>query len=52
MGDWIYWTAGIYFAIPVIAIFISGRTTSLWEWSMMVLLWPFLLLTMGPEELP
>ena len=44
--------AAIYFAIPIIAIWISERTVTWWEWSIMVLVWPYLLITMTPEELP
>jgi hypothetical protein len=52
MSNWVYWVAGLYFAVPTIAMFISGRSVTLRGWLAFILLWPLMILTMTPEELP
>jgi hypothetical protein len=42
----------LYFAVPVLAIWISGRQITWQGWLCFLLLWPILWLFMLPEELP
>lgn len=44
--------AAIYFAIPIVAILISGRMITWQGWLIVLLTWPVAWLFMGPEELP
>ena len=44
--------ASIYFAIPLVGIWISGRQLTWQGWLLFMTLWPIALLFMGPEELP
>ena len=44
--------AAIYFAFPVLAIWISGRKVTWQGWLIFLLLWPIGWLFMPPEELP
>jgi hypothetical protein len=42
----------VYFAIPVVGIWISGRQLMWQGWVLYCLLWPVWWLFAGPEELP
>lgn len=42
----------VYFGIPVLAIWISGRQITWQVWIFMLLLWPIAWMIMPPEELP
>lgn len=42
----------IYFAIPVLSIWISGRQVSVRGWAIFLFIWPIGWLIFGPEELP
>ena len=42
----------IYFAIPVLAIWISGRKLSALGWLVFMLIWPVGWMFQWPEELP
>lgn len=43
---------GLYFAIPVLGILLSGRKLSAMGWLVMMFAWPIVCLIFPPEELP
>jgi len=42
----------IYFGIPALSIWITGRMLTWQGWVIFLLFWPVAWLFMGPEELP
>jgi hypothetical protein len=42
----------LYVAIPVVALWISGRQLSALGWLVFIAIWPVGWMLMGPEELP
>lgn len=50
--DYLAVTIAIYFAIPVVAILISGRKITALGWIVLMLLWPVGWMFWGREDLP